>query len=194
MAYELATAKTMLNIPPADTTRDAVITMALNAALALVERYCDRKFFLATEGAELLRVRGDRAQVHRYPIVQVLGMSYNGDYDVANDAGIIVFRRLVQEDRITIDYVGGYAVLPADLEAALWALFNVYWGEIGGGTGGATGLAAGSVESVTLQGVGTVRFATGGQAQADASTGTGLEGILGPLHAATLRLFRRLDS
>jgi hypothetical protein len=184
--WDLATAKARLNITT--TTQDAEVQMILDAALAYAEGICDRQFLYAAQQARFYYVQGSTLQVRRYPIDQVMNISLDVDHKVHRTAGRFEFPGWLHSQEVTIDFTGGYKVLPADLELALWMVFDSLWADHSGGAGG--GLTAGAVESVTLSQVGTVRFATGASAQVDASAMGGIP----PKAVSILDRYRRVST
>jgi hypothetical protein len=196
MAFVLADARTRLGIAANDASKDAAITAALNMALAAAETYCDRKFFYGSGVGEFIDFTGSRLAVARYPIDRVTVYAGDNpatplvgnvvDYDVHNSAGIVVLRGAVQGQHLFVSYSGGYKVLPLDLEAALWMLFDGAYGVVGGG--GAI-VGAGDISSITVPDVGTVRF-NEGQAASGSAASAGGGFFSDPF--ALLALYRRI--
>jgi hypothetical protein len=87
-----------------------------------------------------------------------------------------------------VSYSGGYKVLPLDLEAALWMLFDGAYGVVGGGGGAIVG--AGDISSITVPDVGTVRFNEGQAANGSAASAGGGGFFNDPF--ALLALYRRI--
>jgi hypothetical protein len=191
MGYTLAEAKIRLGIDPADTSQDADIEIAMNTALAMVEQYLNRQFLYAQEELEVIHSHGGSIQVSRYPIDTVSRMSPMIRHQVHNEVGLIVFHRPTITDRVELEYTGGYKVLPADLEYGLWLAFDAIWADMSApaGSGGGSAGAAGDVESVSLTGVGTVRFSSGASSGSSSNNSgvAALEDLLGPL---AVQLFR----
>lgn len=182
--WDLVTAKSRLGIT--DNLQDALLQTTLDTALKIAESYCDRQFMYATQRATFYHVHGDSLQLRRFPIEQIISLTAKNvqgggsmdtpKYKAHHIAGLILFHAGQILEEVQIDYSGGYRILPEDVELALWMIFDQVWAmnQSGGGGGG---LAAGAVESVTLQDVGTVRFATG----AAASSGSGSSNRSGAL-------------
>jgi hypothetical protein len=174
MAWDLATAKARLNIVGA--TQDTQVQAALDTAVAIAENYCGRKFTYAAEMASFYYLWGASLQLPRYPIEQVVSVTHTKNsqaitnYKVNRSAGLIEFAGFTGGEQIDVSYAGGYKTFPADLEYALWHLFDDTWPGMSGQGGG--GSSAAAVESVTLADVGTVRFASGG-----APTGGGVAAL-----------------
>ena len=142
--FDLATAKARLGIAVVDTTKDTLLSGAISAALSIAENYCDRKFLYAAESQKFNHFHGATMSLIRYPLVNVTSVAKNGagvsGYKVISSTGQIEFDHPVRHDELTVQYTGGYTVLPDDLLLALWRIFDVVWGAIpGGGAGGAVG-------------------------------------------------------
>lgn len=184
--FDLATAyiRTGLTQDPAN---DLLLEASLDATLAAVENYLDRYLLYDVDNIEMLEVHYGALNLRRYPIDVVTSMIPAIPHQVHNGAGMILLKHRTVMDRIEVTYSGGYKILPADLELALWLTFDALWALQSGGTGGA--VAAGTVESVTISGVGTVRYATGGSSSVD----TGLSGTstIPDTAIGLLRAYRR---
>lgn len=181
MAYDTASAKARMGITATDTSKDLVIHNTLDAALALAEHYCDRKFFYKIDSAEYEWVNAYTLGLYRFPVNTVQLMSKDGnthahltakDYKVYNQGGMIEFKGRTFIDDVVIKYSGGYKVLPSDLELALWGIFDNIWAQtpsaVGGGGGGAS-VASGAIDSITIADVGTVRFNNGSSSSSSAA-------------------------
>jgi hypothetical protein len=184
--FDLATAKIRLGLTT--TAQDALVTLTLSTAIAVAERYCDRKFMYAAETVKFYDFHGHMMFLPRYPIVAVLPSSTGipSTYHVHNRLGAIELHGATYIETASIDYAGGYQVLPADLELALWGVFDTLWPTL---SGGGTTVAAGTIESITVSDVGTVRFAAN-SGNANASGGSGDAAIYGP-YFSILQTYRR---
>jgi hypothetical protein len=199
MAFLLADAKTRQGILPADSTKDVVLQASLDTALALAETYCNRRFTYAAETASFYFPFGTTLQLNRYPIEQVTSVTplnqvaYGSqNYKVVLGTGQIKSRGWLADDQIDVTYTGGYKVLPADLELALWMVFDAVWAAMPGGGGGGSVAAPGqSISSITIPDVGTIRYDNGGPASSGSATG-GAGGLL-PLSAASILNLYRLE-
>ena len=170
MSFDLATAKTRLNIT--GTTQDAEIQAALNASLAIAEAYCKRRFSFAAEVAHYYHVEAGYLFVDRYPINSVTSVvrdngQSNIKYKVNKSSGFLDLHGRYSDEELQVTYSGGYATLPDDLVIALWGIFDDVWAS----TQGSSGPAAGAIESVSLTGVGTVRMSTGASTASSGSSG-----------------------
>jgi hypothetical protein len=190
--FDLATAKTRLTIT--GTAQDALVQAALDAALDTVERYLNRKLMYAAEVASYYYTEGETLFLDRYPVEQVVSISQTSGgaaiskYKLHKSFGTILFPGRVGSDQIDVSYAGGYRVLPADLEMALWSIFDGFWPTISGASG--SSVAAGAIESITIPDVGTVRYNVSG----GASSGAAASGSGSPIYGAfydILRLYRR---
>ena len=95
MTWDLAAGKARLGIAAGDTTKDAFVTAALNASLALAESYCDRKFLYAAERATFNHPRGASLSLPRYPLEQITAVT--GDttgaaikYHMESGTGLVI--------------------------------------------------------------------------------------------------------
>jgi hypothetical protein len=165
MAFNLATAKDRLGIPADDTSRDAQITGALNVSLAMAEKYCDRRFAFVREVARFPLNNWPQLLVRRYPIVRVyaLRLPPNGqeadvsELQVHHEHGIVYMcgcGGYRTTDAVELDYEGGFKVLPADLEFALWLVFDQVWSTTPGmGLPAGSTSADGAVRSFSIDGM-----------------------------------------
>ena len=197
MAFLLNDAKTRKGILPADTTKDAILQVALDTALALAETYCNRRFMYASEVATFHYPCSQSLQLNRYPLEQVVDITPVGQGAIGTDqyqailgAGQIKSLGWLSAKQIDVVYAGGYKVLPADLELALWMMFDEVWAGIPGG-----GLAVGGVSSadvikrITLPDVGSIDLDTG----SSKNSGGGAAGGLIPFGAAAILNLYRLE-
>lgn len=184
MSFDLATAYTRSGLT-ASAANNLVLNGELDVTLAMVEQYLDRLLLFRRENVQVIHLHANTIQVSRYPIAQVVSVQNAniatistatavgnvGTYLVHNAVGMIVFDEWTATGRdVRVTYDGGYKVFPADLEWALWQTFDAVRAAA---AGGAT-VAAGTIESVSITGVGTVRYASGAaSAAAVASPGGG---------------------
>ena len=199
MAYDLATAKARLNITGA--TQDAALQACLDTALAIAEKYCDRQFMYAVDLASFYYPYQEGLQLTRFPLEQVtsvLGSNGNSylNFKMNKPTGQVLFAGAVGSDQIDVTYAGGYKTLPADLEMALFTVFeNLWyatpgWGAPAGGSGVST--TGSAIKSVAIPDVGTIQFDTSGSSGA-ASTSGSFGGGLIPASAASLLDLYRLE-
>jgi len=192
--FDLATAKARLGIAVVDTTKDTLLSGAISAALSIAENYCDRKFLYAAESQKFNHFHGATMSLIRYPLVNVTSVAKNGawvsGYKVISSTGQIEFDHPVRHDELTVQYTGGYTVLPDDLLLALWRIFDAIWSDMPGG-GAAAGAAAGSqaISSIAIPDVGTIRFEASGAAGGAGAGAAG--GLIDNVTAALLSFYRR---
>ena len=157
MAFDLDTAygRTGLAVTPEN---DILLGKYLDLTLAVVEQYLDRLIMYGDDDVEVIFHHGHTIQLKRFPIKNIRSMTGSYKYELHNDVGLIVFDREVANQRIEIEYSGGYLDLPMDLEMGLWITFDYMYAL---GSSSSASAASVAVESVTIQGVGTVRFALG---------------------------------
>ena len=189
MAFDAMAGRLRVGLVATDSSQDVLINAALSAALAFAENYCDRDFLYKRETITNAFDREyEGVFVNRYPIGRVYSVSNAttssslpaSGWSAHNQSGLILIpsytRRMPSRyaalPSVTIDYEGGYKVLPADLEYALWAIFDSVWPtfdpSISGG--GIVGPAIGNVKKRTVVGVGSIEYETGGGASSS-STG-----------------------
>ena len=175
--FDLTTAKTRLNIT--GTTQDAELQGALDAALAIAEGYCDRYFMhTPTQVETFTHVFGKSVSLKRYPLDAEPTMagdqkSYKFHADWGD--GVVHFDGGVVDHKLTVTYSGGYVTLPADLEYALWAVFDGVWSNMNN----AGSVSAGGVDKISLVGVGSISYDTG----SGASSGSAGNPIAGYVEA-----------
>ena len=200
MAYDLATAKARLNIVGA--TQDAALQACLDTALAVAEKYCDRHFMYAAEMASFYYPYQTGLQLTRFPIEQVIGVQgSNGNtyanYKVFKSTGQVLFAGTVGSDEIDVTYAGGYKTLPADLEMALFTVFeNLWYATPGWGApaGGVVSTAGAAIKSVAIPDVGTIQFDTGGAASAASTAGSFGGGLIPASAASLLDLYKLIQA
>lgn len=157
MTFNLATAYTRTGLPQSP-ENDAMLTGVMSVSLAAAEQFLNRLIPFGLEQVEVIFQHGKSIQLSRFPVERVISTSSGmGCYYLHNMTGMILFENHVQQGQIFITYEGGYRVFPADMELALWLGFDDFLAMAQG-----SGAASGDVESVTVTGVGTVRFATSG--------------------------------
>jgi hypothetical protein len=189
MQFDLATVKARKNIT--GTTQDVLLQDAINLSIELAERYCDRKFAFPTENETFTHVAGSTISLIRYPVSAIHGLAVDQmttapKYHLESKTGLIHFDGRVVAHEIKVNYDGGYNPIPDHLVMAFLLIFDSVWDALTNTSGG--GVAAGTIESVTLNQVGTVRYASGASAAAASATGGGLI----PANAVTmLDLYRR---
>ena len=176
MAYDLETARIRIGLESTDTSKDVELTAAMEASLHYAEKYCDRFFMFQTDVAELIHFESSDVQLHRYPVTAVASIEFDGEplevpYHIEKKTGRLVFDSRFYAHELTVNYSGGYAVLPADLEMALWRLFDSTWSVISATTSSAP-VGGGAIKAISSQGA-RVEFDT-----SSASSGMGGSGGL----------------
>lgn len=159
MALDLATAYTKCNLEQTP-ENDVKVTDALNISIAVVENFLDRKFTFDSQAESFYYNRYEDYPLDRYPVENISeiladGNALNIKHKIHRETGILKLDHHVFNRELKIVYTGGYRVLPADLEAAVWSTFQRYigWETNGGGE-------SQPIDSVTIQDVGTVRFSS----------------------------------
>ena len=183
MAWDLATARPRIGLAATDTTRDGDLLLAMAVTLDVIERYLDRGILFQNMVETMVEVHGRRAQLYRYPLVSMdavttsgassytAGTPINASHYLTDDPiGMLIFKTATIVDKVTVVYKGGYVILPAALEWAMWTTFGTIWGEMfpgaaagggGGGTGGIVVAGSGDLKSVTIFGVGKLDYDVG---------------------------------
>jgi hypothetical protein len=195
MAFDEATA--IQRLDALDPGQIALIQPLLDTAKSLAETYCNRKFDLADEVEVLVPVFANTLSLRRYPlddvssIVQAHGAGNVAEWHLNKDAGLVYMHGWLASHEVTVTYKGGYAVLPADLELALWFVFHDLWAmtpgagiSLGSSVGG-----VGAISKINVPDVGTVTFASG--SAETSSRGGAMGGAIQPIAAGILNLYRR---
>ena len=193
MAFDLASANVRLGI----TGKDALVISALNAALAIAENYCDRRFLYKRDTVAFYDAHSRKLSLDRYPLVSINAISSKGSssqisastYHVHNWSGMLLFHGAPFFDELDIDYNGGYQTLPADLELALWMIFDAVWPSFNS-TAGATTVGGGTINSITVPDVGTIRF-DNGSSGGGANGASGAVGLISANAINILQPYRR---
>jgi hypothetical protein len=164
MTWTLEAAKERLGIDPADTSHDIEIQTALDVTLVTIETKLSRGLLQQREIMEFPMNDTGYIWVHRFPVQQVYSLT-SASHSIRN---FTVFPKKARvyvggAGDYTLDYEGGFQYLPANLEWAMWAAFDLMYEQISNPTaGGATIIqGSGEVQSVTIQDLGTVRFDVG---------------------------------
>ena len=140
----------------------------------------------------------------RYPVVSVNSITPKGSgsalldsssYHIHDWAGMVIFLGTPFFDELDIDYTGGYQTLPADLELALWIIFDAMWplysANSGGGGGAGAGGVPGAISSISVPDVGTLRFDTGSSGSGTGG-GAGAVGLIASSAINLLEPYRRI--
>jgi hypothetical protein len=197
MIAAIETLRTRIGLAADDDTRDAEIELAEAQALALCESHCDRRFLLLEELEQIWPV-GRSLMVRRYPIEEVLAITdaqgvilETSTYQVINESGIISCRGCgwgAYRVPVKVEYIGGYDPLPADLEYAMLAVFDVLWAETPGWGASAGVPPDAALAKVSVVGVGSLDFERGGSVSSTNNAAKGL-GALPATATATLQRY-----
>ena len=164
-----------------DDTHDEDLEAAADQALALCETYCDR-WFEKQEQTEQIWPTAGAFLAKRYPVESVTSITdANGDaFDpasvrIVNAAGIVLRGGCPIGGAgawpAEIVYVGGFEPLPQDLVFALLAAFDAVWSSTPG-WGAAAGSAAEQLQKISVVGVGSIDFGTGGTTSGGSAGGS----------------------
>ena len=170
MSFDLKSARVRVGLDAEDTSKDTQLVGAINASLAVAENYCDRYFvWVKDEAASFYYQASKKYSLKRYPIEEVTEiMDSDGnfpEYKVHHLLGRIELKSYNRAEELRIVYTAGYRVFPADLELALWGIFDATFSSIDkamSGEGISDGSAAGygDISSISIPDVGTVSFAS----------------------------------
>lgn len=200
MAWTVEKAKIYLGIDPGDNTQDAAIQDTLDYVMSSVETALQRVLPLGREVTTFYHVSSARVLLPRFPVSQVHainGASPQSDVKLHSRVGWLEHPSFVYEDELEVDYEGGYAVFPPDLDRTLWAIFMSAWSNTDQDTGGppvdggGVVIGGGEVERVTLSDFGSISYSTS-SVSGGASSGASAEETWGWLSpwAATLESYR----
>ena len=129
--------RTRVGLQPDDASRDPQLEQAAGVALALVETWLDRKLmFLDKEREQLTCEGGGALLLHRWPVTRIdmiapAGIGAELTHWIVDEArGIVHLRH--HRGPVYVEYAGGFAVLPADLQQAILLVFDKVWLEFAG--------------------------------------------------------------
>lgn len=156
MAYDIETARVRVGLQATDSSQDVTITAAMDAALGYAEKYCDREFMREADvEAEFIHFDAAELQLRRFPVAAVAsvddGTRAIADYHLNAKGGRIVFDSRVRSHVLKVKYTGGYEILPADLEMALWRLFDNAWSAFTASAAGGQ-VAGGAIKAIRSNG------------------------------------------
>jgi hypothetical protein len=190
MSFDLKSARVRVGLAPDDTSKDPQIIGSINAALAIAENFCDRYFvWVQDEVASFYYQTSKKYSLKRYPIEEVTEIIDSDgnfpEYKVHHLLGRIELKSYNRAEELRIIYTAGYRVFPADLELALWGIFDATYASIDkamSGTGGASAPAVntGSISSINIPDVGTVSFNNAGTTTSASAALTAAWGQYGP--------------
>ena len=129
--FDLATAKTRLGIT--GTAQDAEVQAAINAALEAVEMYLNRKLTYNNDKEIFRDVRAHAVSLRRYPVESITTVSQDY-FQVDTETGLLYFDGYGVGRAITVEYIGGFKVIPAAIETALWMTLDNFWLVFAGGS------------------------------------------------------------
>lgn len=215
-AFNLATAKQRLAID--NDSQDANVQYALDMALAVAERYCDRRFAFKAETVRYVDNRWPNLLVRRWPIEEVTACT------VVYPAGAGTQTKDIDPEDLAIDhergkvslqpvwgartwgaygwranieltYSGGYKTMPPDLQQALWMIFDEVWAATPGMGAEAGASGAIEVKQFAIDGM-SLTFGTGSEETAGGQAGgaVGPWGPFLPLAATSLLQWYRAET
>ena len=129
--FDLATAKTRLGIT--GNAQDAEVQSAIDAALVAVELFLNRKLTYYNEEEVFHDVLAHTVSLRRYPVESITSVSQEYS-QIDKETGLLYFHGYGVGKSITVKYVGGYQVIPAAIEAALWMTLDNFWLVFAGGS------------------------------------------------------------
>jgi hypothetical protein len=189
MAWDIATATA--RVPGGSNA--TLIQTSFDTALAVAERYCNRNFMFTTEIATFTHSIGNKFQLSRYPVEKIISFTTDTGAAVtgfhSQDAvGLVVADASIGAHQVSIGYAAGYRVLPADLELALWMIFDTIWAQVSSPSGGG---AAGNISSVSIPDVGRISFDTGNSSSSGSGASGGAFGFIPATAVNLLEPYRR---
>lgn len=215
MTWSVEAARVRIGLEPDDDTRDAQLQTCLDVALAAAESYCDRKFLKMEDSEEIFFHMWPAFTVRRWPLDSLVSIqqppplpdpepealavpaswrmdkkkgivfAQGSSFDIL-PVGTVPVPGFGLQRAFTLTYVGGFDPLPADLEAALWMVFDAQWWATPGwgAVGGAA--PAGLVRSFGIDGM-TISYDTAAGASAGEAKGWG---VLPAMSAGILDFYR----
>lgn len=135
---DLATVKDLVGVPAGITTFDTRLTMYINSATAIVEKYCDR---IIAQRSGLTDIFDGRASnkllLRQFPVVSVQSITFADDgnftdptnlidpsaYGLEDDSVVFYTGQIVPSGyrNVQVSYTAGYSPIPDDLiQAAAW--------------------------------------------------------------------------
>lgn len=184
----------------------------IDGALGLIEAYCDRYFMRKAVGAVFHYPDDNAYSLKRYPINRIIRIYTrdslnhantwdlnNHEYQVHRNAGLVLTGGYGGSwygahcgNEIVIEYDGGYDVLPAALETALWMTFGRLVEQSEQYSSSPTDLAFDKLDRVSIPDVGTLSFATDRNITSG-SSGKGW-GMIPGAAVDLLNLFKRYEA
>lgn len=189
---DLSTLRARVGIAPGDTTRDAELQAALEAAGTLMETYCDRYFMQSGQTETFTHIETNVLSLKRYPVNTINSIvDENGQaitaYHVDSKAGLVQLDAFTVRHQVTVSYEGGYDPLPDDLVLVALSLFDKVFAMQGGG---GAAVAAGGIKTIRAGDL-SVTYDTGAQAATGGSGGGAFGGLIDPMSKAILDLYMR---
>jgi hypothetical protein len=157
------------------------------AALAIAERFCDRKFdYVEDEVEDVIEVMSCLSLQH-YPINKKMPVTIDATVistGIQSSAGLIRTKWLCPGTVYEVQYSGGYKVLPADLEIALWGIFDHLWSTTPGAALASGSTAGAPIMRLSLPDAGLVQYF-------DRRDTSGFSGLIPEGSAALLETYKR---
>jgi hypothetical protein len=133
----IETLRTRVGLDATDASRDPQLEQGAALALTLVESWLDRKLLFKDDERETLRAEGGGALLlHRWPVTRIdmiapAGIGAELTHWIVDEArGTIHLRNY--RGPVYVEYAGGFYPLPADLEQAIFMVFDRVWSEFAG--------------------------------------------------------------
>lgn len=140
--------RTRASLQATDASRDTELDAVFGVALELVEQYLDRKLLKQQDQEHFVHDNGGTYSLHRYPVASIDNDNGLVNYHVDKAKGLVQLDGYNGNHDVTIDYTGGFDVLPGPLVMALLDAFEGVWRD----THSAPGAAAvgGTVKTVRM--------------------------------------------
>lgn len=186
MAWDITTARLKIGLTAGDVSKDTELQAAMNTALALAEAYCDRYFLYQLETQYFVHVVRN-VFLKRYPVDRIQSITKDGAVtpntlgEINKESGIVGASNM---KHVTLEYMGGYQVLPLDLELALWGVFDNTYATMTSAGGGVSG----EIKKLAITGVGSIDYDS---SNASSDTSSAFGGLLPAMSKSILDLYHR---
>ena len=186
--FDVMTGRVRIGLVPTDASKDAIIQIALDATIAVVEKWLDRGIVRMQEKTKFYYTGTVRQfQLPRWPVENVIKVEgLNADYKINAEHGYIELGHNACADEFIIEYIGGYNPLPGDLEVGLWMVFDgVFSNMEGSGSSALTG----GIGKFSIVGVGTIDYSD--NSTSSSAGANGASGLIGEIPAQLFSPYKR---
>ena len=155
----LADAKVRLGVT--GTAQDIEVQAAIDAALEIIEVYLDRKLLYEVDQELFYDVQGHTISLRRYPVNSIT-LSSRAFKKLDKQKGLIHFNGGILEHEVTVDYEGGYQVIPAPILLALLSTLDNVWLHIDSTS--VAPISSSEVKAMSIPDVGRIEYNVASQA------------------------------